>query len=393
MKYLLINSLKFGGAEKVAQILAAADVFDKVIMLENDQDFPLNIPVETLSEHSSRTSSIFKTVFIPFYVRRLQRIINKNDIVVSFSERANFVNIISKIFFGQPAIIALHTNISSSFKTAKKYFYYLLIKILYHRADAVVAVSQGINDNFKKIVKFKGYNPVIYNPLDLKSINVLKSERLGFPDELMKNSIVTVGRLFYQKAQWVLLKVFSDVLRLNPGVKLFIIGDGDLRNKLLDYAAGLGLRVFSAFSRPLGDISPSYDVYFLGFQKNPYKFMARSAVFTLSSVSEGLPMVVLEAMACGLPVIASDCDYGPREILASGDKKFGLLVPVLNYKITDNIDTADKGYGKWLDAFAGLLNDETKRREYQELSLARAEDFSIEGIKPVWQELFKQIEK
>lgn len=393
MKYLLINSLKFGGAEKVAQILSDAGVFDKVIMLENEQDFLLNIPVEALSEHSSRTSSIFKTVFIPFYVRRLQRIINKNDIVVSFIERANFVNIISKIFFGQKAIIALHTNISSSFKTAKKYFYYLLIKILYPRADAVLAVSQGINDNFKKIVRFKGYNPVIYNPLDLKSINNLKNEAPGFSEELLKNSIITVGRLFYQKAQWVLLKVFSDVLRLNPGVKLFIIGDGNLREKLLDYAAGLGLRVFSVFSRPLEDIDSSDDVYFLGFQKNSYKFIARSTVFALSSVSEGLPMVILEAMACGLPVIASDCDYGPREILASGDKKFGLLVPVLNYKITDNIDTADKGYGKWLDAFASLLNDETKRREYQELSLARAEDFSVEEIKPVWQELFERIEK
>ncbi|MDP2944062.1 MAG: glycosyltransferase, partial [bacterium] len=263
----------------------------------------------------------------------------------------------------------------------------------YPRADAVVAVSQGINDNFKKIVKFKGYNPVIYNPLDLKSINNLKNEALGFSEELLGNSVVTVGRLFYQKAQWVLLKVFSDVLRLNPGVKLFIIGDGNLREKLLDYAAGLGLKVFSIFSRPLEEINASYDVYFLGFQKNPYKFMARATIFALSSVSEGMPMVVLEAMACGLPVVSSDCDYGPREILASGDKKFGLLVPVLNYKITDNIDTADKGYEKWLDAFASLLNDGTKRREYQELSLARAEDFSVEKIKPVWQELFERIEK
>lgn len=396
MKYLLINSLKFGGAEKVAQTLADAGVFDKVIILENDQDFLLNIPVLKLSEHNYKTSSIFKIVFIPFYAWRLRKIINKNDIVVSFIERANFVNIISKIFFGHKAIIALHTNISSSFKTAKKYFYYLLIKILYPRADAALAVSQGINDNFKKIVRFKGYNSVIYNPLDLKSVNNLKNETPGFSGELLKNSIITVGRLFYQKAQWVLLKVFSDILRLHPGVKLFIVGDGDLRDELLDYAAGLKLKVFSIFSRPLGDINSSYDVYFLGFQKNPYKFMARSAVFALSSVSEGLPMVVLEAMACGLPVISSDCDYGPREILIDNDKRFGLLVPVLDFKLSDNsdnIDAADKKYTEWLETLASLLDSQETRDNYKRLSLARAEDFSVEGIKNIWQELFKRIEK
>lgn len=377
----------------MAQTLSDAGVFDKVIMLENEQDFLLNIPALKLSEHNYKTSSIFKTIFIPFYAWRLRKIVNKNDIVVSFIERANFVNIISKIFFGQKAIIVLHTNISSSFKTAQKYFYYLLIKILYPRADAALAVSQGINDDFKKIARFKGYNSVIYNPLDLKSVNNLKNEALGFSEELLKNSLITVGRLFYQKAQWVLLKVFSDLLRLHPGVKLFIIGDGDLRDELLAYAAGLGLKVFSIFSQPLGEIGPSYDVYFLGFQENPYKFMTRSTIFTLSSVSEGLPMVVLEAMACGLPVVASDCDYGPREILIDNDKNFGLLVPVLDFKMSDNVDTADKKYVEWLEAFASLLDNQETRNNYKRLSLARAEEFSVEGIKDIWQELFKRIEK
>ncbi len=393
MKYLLINSLKFGGAEKVAQILASAGVFDKVIMLENEQDFPLDIPVASLSKHSYKTNSLLKTIFIPVYAWRLHKIISKDDVVVSFIERANFVNIFSKIFLRHQAIIALHANISSSFKTAKKYLYYLLIKILYPRADAVIAVSQGINDDFRKIIKFSGYNSVIYNPIDLSSLNELKGEVLGFPEEIMQKSIITVGRLFYQKSQWVLLEIFRNLLSRHPGIKLFIVGDGDLREKLLDRAASLGLKVFSAFSQPLEDIVPSYDVYFLGFQKNPYKFMARSKIFSLSSVSEGLPMVVLEAMACGLPVISSDCDYGPREILVSGDKKFGLLVPVLDYKISDNIDATDKRYGEWLAAFSELLNGEEKREELRELSLARAEDFSIGKIKDVWQKLFKMMEK
>ncbi|MFA6194136.1 MAG: glycosyltransferase [Patescibacteria group bacterium] len=392
MRYLLINSLKFGGAEKVAQILSDAGVFDKIITLEDEQDFPLGVPIMKLSGHTQATSSALKTIFIPVYAWRLRRILRGGDVVVSFIERANFVNICAKIISGHKAVIALHTNISSSFKTLKKYPYYLLIKMLYPRADAVISVSKGINDDFKRIISFKRYNSVIYNPIDLISVNSLKSEVLGFSDELMQNSLITVGRLFYQKAQWTLLKTFSGLLGKIPGAKLFIIGDGDLRGQLLAYAAGLGLKVFSVFSNPIAEIDSSYDVYFLGFQKNPYKFMARATVFVLSSVSEGMPMVVLEAMACGLPVVSSDCNYGPREILLSGGKKFGLLVPVLDYKISEDIDTADKGHGEWLEAFSGLLNDEEKRREYQELSLARAEDFSISQIKAIWRELFEKIE-
>ncbi len=393
MRYLLINSLKFGGAEKVAQILSSAGVFDKVITLEDEQDFSLSVPVMKLSGHTQATSSALKTIFIPVYAWRLRRILRSGDVVVSFIERANFVNICAKIISGHKAIIALHTNISSSFKTLKKYPYYLLIKMLYPWADAVISVSEGINDDFKKMISFKSYNSVIYNPIDLPSVNGLKTEALDFSDELMQDSLITVGRLFYQKAQWTLLKAFSSQLKNNPSAKLFIIGDGDLRGQLLAYAAGLGLKVFSVFSNPIAEIDSSYNVYFLGFQKNPYKFMARATAFVLSSVSEGMPMVILEAMACGLPVVSSDCDYGPREILLSNGKKFGLLVPVLNYKISEDIDTADKGYGDWLEAFSTLLNDEEKRKEYQELSLARAEDFSIGKIKVVWQELFEKIGK
>ncbi len=389
MRYLLINSLKFGGAEKVAQILANAGVFDKIIILEDEQDFMLNIPIIKLSKHDNIVSSIFKTFFIPIYAWRLNKIINKDDIVVSFIERANFVNLVSKIFLNHKAIITLHTNISSSFKTFKKYFYYLLIKILYPRADAVISVSKGINEDFQKTLKFKGYSTVIYNPIDLVSINNLKNEALDFSGEFLENSIITVGRLFYQKAQWVLLCVFRDLLKYRPGVKLFIIGDGDLRQKLLDYASGLGLRVFSVFSQPLSEISNSYDVYFLGFQKNPYKFMTRATIFSLSSVSEGLPMVVLEAMACGSPIISSDCNYGPREILVNNDKKFGLLVPVLDFKLADNRNESDVKYKEWIETFSSLLKDEKKKEDLKQLSLTRANDFSIEEIKKTWFAVFK----
>jgi len=184
-KYLLINSLKFGGAERVAQILANAEVFDEVILLEDEKDYSLNIPISKLSQHTNKTSPVLKTLFIPIYAWRLHKIINKGDIVVSFIERANFVNIISKLFFNHKTIITLHSNISLSFKTIKKYPYYILIKILYPKADAVISVSNGVNNDFKNIVNFKKYNSIINNPIDIKLINNLKDRPVSFSEEFL----------------------------------------------------------------------------------------------------------------------------------------------------------------------------------------------------------------
>lgn len=391
MKYLLLNSLKFGGAERVAQILSNAHLFDKIIILENEQDYLVDVPVIKLSNHSSKENSILKTFFIPFYAWRLKKYINKNDLVVSFIERANFVNIISKVFLKHKALITLHTNISSSFKTIKKYPYYFLIKVVYPFADAIISVSEGIKNDFNSIVKFKGWNDVIYNPLDLESINNLRNESIDFSDDFLENSIITVGRLFYQKSQWVLLKIFSDLLAYHPDLKLVIIGDGDLRDDLINYAKKLKLNIFSIFSQSDKNIDSSYNVYFLGFRNNPYKFMARSKIFSLTSVSEGMPMVILEAMACGLPIISSDCNYGPREILIKGDKTFGIILPVLKFNIKNNFNFRDPDYVKWIKSFNDLLDDKQKINLYKELSSIRSNDYSIDDIKNVWQRVFEVV--
>jgi len=175
----------------------------------------------------------------------------------------------------------------------------------------------------------------------------------------------------------------------NPNVKLFIIGDGDLREKLLAYAKDLNLKVFSIFTQSIKEINSIYNIYFLGFQENPYQFVAKSTIFALSSVSEGSSMVILEAMACGLPILSSDCDYGPREILTARDKKFGILLPVLDFQMSDNIDVSDKKYQAWVNAFSDIFNDKDKRDNYKQLSLSRANDFSVDDVKIIWQNLFK----
>lgn len=385
-RYLLLNSLKFGGAEKVAQILANAEIFAGVILLEKDSDYQLKVPVYTLTSHSFKTNSAFKTLFIPFYAYRLRRFVSRGDIVVSFAERANFVNIFSKFFWHNKAVLTLHTNIDACFRNYYKFIYYFLIKLLYPRADKLVSVSDGINQRAAKIVKDPVRRVLIYNPIDQDDIKEKAKEPMDFSLDF-SNTLILVGRLSEEKRQWIALRVFKEVLAVNPQAKLLIVGDGPLREKLLSYANRLGLKVFSAFSEQT-KLSNEFSVYFFGYQKNPYQFIARSTVLMLSSLFEGFPVSILEALACGVPVVSIDCNYGPREILASTERPCGILIPMFKDEFSlDNLESKEEEK-QWAKSIIELLANQEKKEQLISRGHERIADFSIAKIKNDWENLF-----
>ena len=131
--------------------------------------------------------------------------------------------------------------------------------------------------------------------------------------------LLNVGRINPQKGQWLLLEMMPAILERYPDWKLVIIGEAEKGDKLKDQlkakARRLGLRVWDiAETGEAAQAGPQ--VYFLGYQANPYRYMRRSRVLLFPSAFEGFPNTVLEAMHTGLPVIAADCQSGPREIMA-----------------------------------------------------------------------------
>jgi glycosyltransferase involved in cell wall biosynthesis len=187
-----------------------------------------------------------------------------------------------------------------------------MVRAFYPRADYVVGVSAGVVDDLARFTGLPAEKlKVVFNPIvtpDLTERAEAPVEHPWFTDG--SKVFVAVGRLRPQKDFRTLLQAFSRVRAKRPA-RLLILGEGPERPQLEDLARELGI---------------ADDVSLPGSVENPYAYLSRAVAFVLSSRWEGLPTVLIEALACGLPVIATDCPSGPREILAGG--RYGRLVGV-----------------------------------------------------------------
>lgn len=183
----------------------------------------------------------------------------------------------------------------------------------YRSIDHVLAVSQGVAD---AVVERTRIDPervsVQYNPVEVADIQRLSEEPVDHPWLDGDHEVVlSAGRLDSPKDYGTLVRAFAAVDERRPDTRLVIAGTGPERDDLLELAESLGIG--DRLSLP-------------GYVENPYRYMQRASVFALSSRYEGLPTVLIEALACGCPVVSTDCPSGPGEILADG--RYGRLVPV-----------------------------------------------------------------
>jgi len=393
--YFLINSLAGGGAEKVAMRLSEHLPMSAFILLERDVKYKTDKQVFFLSNHSTKTNPIIKTLSIPMYAYKLSDFIEKTSLVVSFLERANFVNIISKLSKKHKAIISVRMDQQTGHVGLRK-LNKLLVRILYPKADLIIAVSHGVKQSLINIGIEEEKIKVIYNPYPIDEIRELAKEPLGSYEEIFKHPIlITAGRLTKQKGQWYLLRVFKALKEKHKDLKLVILGEGELKDYLVGLSEELGLKTY-VWDRDA--LFESFDVYFLGFQKNPFKFIARSKLFVFPSLWEGFPNALVEAMACGVPVVSSDCRSGPREILAPNTDfhyqtqkpefaEYGVLMPVFEVKYKTAKELLEEREIVWVETIDKLLEDESLRKNYSEKARQRVEDFRIEKIVEEWKEV------
>ncbi len=241
--------------------------------------------------------------------------INTPTNIISASYHANCIALIASIFSRSPSkfIIVDHPSLGPSLKELsliKRIVWRMLIFILYPIADKHVAVSKGVSQAMSKYgnVKLSKIsvipNPVINNEIYSKSL-IFKNHSFFSSKEPI---IIFVGRLSYEKDVGNLLEAFSKVQK-KVSSKLLIVGDGPDRVKL---------------EKIVDELNIKNKVSFLGFQSNPYPYFIKSDLLVLSSTREGLPTVLIEALALDLKIVSTDCPSGPREILNNG--LYGKLV-------------------------------------------------------------------
>lgn len=300
---------------------------------------------------------------------------------ISLMEGANLVNVLSKRKERVISSVRIQMSESRANTWVQKKWNLLQMRLIASKSDYIVALSKGVEkdlvENFSVPLKKA---VTIYNPCDGNMLKQKAEVHFKDAETLSENSVITMGRLTEQKGQWHLIRAFSEIVRTVPDAVLYILGEGPLEEQLRELVSDLELDT---------------KIVFLGFVEAPHAYIMRSKVFVFPSLFEGLGNVILEALACGTPVISSDCFSGPREILAPGTQvrgelngceyaQFGILTSVCGnaqFNASDPLTPEEK---QIVDSVEHILTDAKLRNRYHDAALKRVQDFSPERIMREW---------
>ena len=254
-------------------------------------------------------------------------------------------------------------NLGSGDKWRKRALLPGLMRRAYGQADAVVAVSDGVADDLARVTGLpRGRIRTIYNPVVGPELDALSREPVAHPwlAPGQPPVVLSVARLTVQKDLPTLLRAFA-LLRAGRAARLLILGDLPTPERTEAKIAEL---------RGLAErLGVGAEVELPGFVANPYAWMARASLFALSSAWEGFGNVLVEAMACGCPVVSTDCPSGPAEILGGG--RYGPLVPV------GDAEALAAAMARVLDA---PPDPAILRRRAGEFTVGRAADAYLEAL-------------
>ncbi|BCB40341.1 glycosyltransferase [Bacillus cereus] len=373
----LITGLYYGGMERVVfiayNLLKEHYDISVVTLYANEADYTPDFEYIDLNcpPKSGKIPKALNIAKRTNAVRKMKKEINP-DIVMSFGTSANFANVASK---GKEKVVV---GIRSYDWLTNYFATYSIDKWTYNKADMVVSVSKVIAEEAERVFKLeKSKSKVLYNPYDVNYIREKAKEEITEIGVLNNNkTLISVGRLVNQKGFNHLIKAFSLVLNDFPDVQLLIVGHGDKETQLRRLIKDLGLES---------------NVILMGGQENPYKFMKHSDLYVLSSLTEGFPNAMVEAMSVGLPILAVDCKSGPREILSLSDHsteaqglekcEYGVIVPEVSKSFdydASNLEDCDYDLANGMKAF---LSNSDLLEQYSNKSYERAQKFTYEEFK------------
>lgn len=312
-----LRNLHPGGIQRVVLTLAAGlaergYVVDIVLVSDEGalrSEASDRVQVHTLMARRALTS-------LPDFIRYAYRY--KPDVVISASDSTNLLLpwIKSLGFLDARVVVSVHNNMSQYGQMDGIWYNRalpFLIDRSYPRADGVITVSEGIAEDLWEISgALRGQTRVIHNPIVDETLRAKAQWEVNHP-WLRENDcpvVLGVGRFTPQKNFPLLVRAFAK-LRETTNANLILLGDGPDRSQIQSLIERLGISEY---------------VDLPGFTSNPYPYFRNASLFVLSSHHEGLGNVIVEALACGCPVVSTNCPSGPHEILEGG--RWGRLVPV-----------------------------------------------------------------
>ena len=354
----VIFSLGVGGAERVASTLVNewARRGEQITLLtidSQDRDFyPIDARVQRVAMGLNSPSKKWR-YSVANNARRIRLLrafahSSKFDVMVSFGDKTNVLLLLATRGLKIPVIVAEHNNPRKwNIGVIAEY----LRRLLYPRASAVVVLTSEIAEWAHEIVGRETIR-VIPNPVGEQCLHV--SQPIVRLDH---HFVVGMGRMAVEKGFDLLLQAFALSVESNPDWSLRLVGQGPEQQRLGNLAAQLGIH---------------HAVRFEPVTRDPERILRESDLFVLSSRTEGFPMVLLEAMACGLPVVSFDCVSGPRAMIRHGVD--GLLVP------PEDVDALAK-------AMARLMGDERERRRLAERAVEVTDRFGLPRVMAMWSEV------
>lgn len=353
---LVIYAMGLGGAERVMSIVAnywATHDWDVTLLTLVDRSRPpfytldSRIKLQQLGIAGDSANPIAAIRNIWYRVKVLRKAIaaSQPDVVISFMNTASVLTLLACWKLNIPVIVSkrIYPALSEATKVWR-----LLMKWLYPYADLIVVLTQSA---LKFYPADRGYRAmVVPNPV-IVPLDEVPTEKL-----LPTPTLIAVGRLDSQKGFDLLLQAFSQIQAKYPDWHLTILGDGPSKSALAELRSQLQL---------------TDRVHFPGKVTNVQAHLRQSDIFVMSSRCEGFPNALCEAMACGLPVISTDCLSGPADIITNGVD--GILVTA------EDIDALAHG----LDL---LMSDPAKRKQLAQAAPQVLERFALDRVMGIWGE-------
>ncbi len=358
---LVISSLIGGGAERVMSLLAnswAERGWDLTLLTQDDGSRPPSYPLDARVRHiplgilEDSTNSLAGLKNNLHRIRVLRDALRASapEAVLSFSDKTNILVLLAKRGLNAPIVVSERTvpGVHPLGRVWER-----LRTWTYPSADAVVVLTESAKAFFPQGLQRKLHvipNPVLAAPATIPA-----------PTAETEKQVIALGRFSEEKRFDLLLNAFAAVHAKHPDWKLLLLGEGPLRTELEGVRDRLGLT--ECVSMP-------------GRVADPYPALQQSDLFVLCSRYEGFPNALCEAMSCGLPVIATDCPHGPREIVHHGED--GLLIPSENVEVLT-------------EALDRLMADATERSRLGSQAVAVAERFALPTIMQQWEDLLYRL--